>query len=141
MIRKRLNVTFVDDSKGTFRLEEPVDYRRQIGNKVYDITVPAGFIFDGASIPKPARAFLDPTDPDTIEAALLHDFLYATRLLSKAEADKLFYLVMRDSCSWVFSQTYYNAVKFGGHLAYYTGRTESHPNGKVQVTPYECTTS
>lgn len=38
--------------------------------------VPAGFQFDGASIPRPFWPILSPFDPRALRASLLHDFEY-----------------------------------------------------------------
>lgn len=42
------------------------------------ITVPAGFVTDLASIPRAVRSFYPPDGP-WVKAAVIHDFLYATK--------------------------------------------------------------
>lgn len=53
-------------------------------------TVPAGFLTDLASIPRPCRSFA-PSVVHSARAAVLHDYLYATHLVSRREADELFF--------------------------------------------------
>lgn len=52
-------------------------------------TVPAKFVFDGASIPRFFWRFESPYG-DALEAALHHDHRYKLKLGTKADADKLF---------------------------------------------------
>lgn len=60
-------------------------------HEVRGFTVPAGFVCDFASIPKPVRwLFGEPAEGPNRDAGLLHDYLYATRRVSRAQADELF---------------------------------------------------
>lgn len=84
------------------------------------IVVPEGFIYDGASVPRLAWSFMPP-DGLHRAAALVHDFLYvhlgrmAHRTYTRAEADKIFYLIMRDSgVSYFRAKAAYLAVRAGG---------------------------
>lgn len=59
------------------------------------ITVPAGFEFDGASIPPFFwLAFHSPYHPKVVRAALIHDYLYVTHEVDKAEADLTFVTIL-----------------------------------------------
>lgn len=51
--------------------------------------VPRGFVTDLASIPKVLRNVLDVNDKHR-RAAVLHDYLYVTQQVTRAEADALF---------------------------------------------------
>ncbi len=85
-----------------WRLED--DYRYQDGENV--ITVPEGFLFDLASIPRAFWWLISPFEL-SIAAPLLHDFLYLhagappagsvtpPRVYSRIDADKLFLEVMK----------------------------------------------
>ena len=56
-----------------------------------DFTVPKGFIFDGASIPRALwRLCGSPYDAPRVIAALAHDFLYATHICTRKEADQIY---------------------------------------------------
>jgi len=75
--------------------------------------IPAGYVFDGASIP---RAFWfiigSPFDPLFWAAALAHDFIYLTHLLSRAIADDIFRCFLKTkNVGIVKSQTMYVAVR------------------------------
>jgi hypothetical protein len=55
------------------------------------IFIPAGFIFDGASIPAAAWPITySPFLPQVLLAALLHDWCYATHIMTRLESDMLF---------------------------------------------------
>ena len=57
--------------------------------------VPNGYQTDGASIPRPFWFVVgSPFSPDVIRAAMLHDFLYSHRKVSRIDADDLLYEVM-----------------------------------------------
>jgi hypothetical protein len=60
------------------------------------IVVPAGFVTDFASIPRVFWAGLSPHGQYS-RAAVLHDYLYWTQSCTRAQADKLFLLVMKQS--------------------------------------------
>lgn len=57
-----------------------------------EIVVPKGFICDGASIPSFMWAiFGHPFHSSTIRAAIIHDYLYRKKLISRFQADMIFY--------------------------------------------------
>lgn len=58
-------------------------------------TVPKGFEFDGASVPRILWALLDPFG-EAAEAAAVHDYLYVTTLKDKQYADKIFREILLD---------------------------------------------
>jgi hypothetical protein len=58
------------------------------------ITIPAGFLTDGASVPRCAWALLSDTDPDILLPSYLHDYLYASHGLFALETSVLF----REDC-------------------------------------------
>lgn len=56
--------------------------------------VPAGFWYNGASIPAYLwQAIYPPFDPRIIIAAAIHDWLYSSHVTSREEADQLLYLI------------------------------------------------
>ena len=87
-----------------------------------DVVVPAGFIFDGASIPRFAWSLLGvtPYDPKIICAAVVHDWLYNSKTKSKREADNIFYYIMyyQGFISKAKIKIMYSAVKAFGDKAY-----------------------
>lgn len=57
--------------------------------------VPNGYQTDGASIPRPFWFVVgSPFAPDVIRAAIVHDYLYSHRKVTRLEADDLLYEVM-----------------------------------------------
>ena len=58
------------------------------------IVIPAGFVFDGASIPKLIGVLYQKSDPHWIIAALIHDWLYFTRMYPRWVADSFLEEVM-----------------------------------------------
>ena len=102
-------------------LQEPLVYE----NDKYIITVKAGFDFDFASIPKLFTNILPKNGQEYDRAACLHDALYASRWLPKAECDRLFYEAMlSDGVSKYRAWSMYQAVKWFGHSAYKDGDEE-----------------
>lgn len=57
------------------------------------VKVPAGFVTDFASVPWCLRTWFPPAGP-WAKAAVVHDFLYETGLISRAIADRIFYEAM-----------------------------------------------
>ena len=88
----------------------------------FQLTIPAGFITDGASIPRLLWPLFSPTGKH-MRAAVLHDYLYQlckskgmTDATSRESADDLFLLAMLDSgVSPIRAKVMYWAVRvFGG---------------------------
>lgn len=77
-----------------FILLEPMHYT--IGNSGAVIKVPAGFVTDYASVPKPLWSMYSPHSQYS-RAAVVHDYLYWTRKCSRVQADRLFLIAMKES--------------------------------------------
>ncbi len=87
------------------------------------ITVPKGFIFDGASIPKMAQYIIGSNiDPRFLVAALVHDWLYNKECklpLSRDEADALFmYILIEEGTDETLAYTMHWAVSTFGAKHY-----------------------
>lgn len=79
------------------------------------IRVPAGFITDFASIPRFFWRLLPPTGQYG-KAAVVHDYLYSTHLVSKAIADKVFLegMLVLEVPPWKARLMYQAVHVFGG---------------------------
>lgn len=78
-----------------------------------EYTVPAGFTTDLASIPRTVRPLVD-RNGSSRAASVLHDWLYATRPVSRKEADALFLEALEASgVGWV-RYAMYCGVRAGG---------------------------
>lgn len=108
----RLKAEFVDGHH--WLVISPFKYVRPNGTV---ITVPAGFLTDLASIPRPFWPILPPGD-DYGEAAVIHDWLYFAGGLERAEADRIFLEAMIDAgVGWLRRRTIYRMVRlFGGKV-------------------------
>lgn len=88
------------------------------------IVVPAGFICDGASIPRALWTVIAPSDLSEC-AWLLHDWLYrygASEGWTRKEADRLFYRINREQKESRFkSWLAYRGVRLGGSGAFVRG--------------------
>jgi hypothetical protein len=91
-------------------LREPLVYKSDWSwatkkGPVHTFVVPKGFVCDLASIPK-FITWLVPSWDQTAGAGILHDWLYRTGLLSRLDADALFYEALRAEPStgrfWAF---------------------------------------
>ena len=65
------------------------------GGIVYQ--VPAGFRWNGASIPFFLWWWVSPWSAWVVLASCVHDWLYTTRTLSRRDADRILYLLLADS--------------------------------------------
>ena len=82
------------------------------------VTVPTGFVTDLASIPRVFWSLLRP-DGDYVYAAIVHDFLYWTQTTSRAAADTVLKIGMRDFDVPLTAVTaIYQAVHLGGQSAW-----------------------
>lgn len=83
------------------------------------ISVPQGFITDGASIPKIFWSIFDPFGP-YFEAAIIHDYLYSknNNQFNRFQSDEIFREAMYNiGIDWVRREAIYRAVRiFGGKL-------------------------
>lgn len=104
---------------------EPFTFYDPYTEKNY--TIPAGFIFDGASVPmKGVSGWVvgaitvggGSWYPDVLTAGLIHDYLYRNpNNWTREQADIIFYkyLMARD---FTASKSYYNGLRFLGGAAY-----------------------
>src|SRR3990167_2021712 len=88
------HLTVTQISGGLWRTEREFDYFVVEENSKDKITVPKSFLTDFASVPWPA-SMLIPKSGLYNQAAVLHDFLYATQTRSQKEADKIFLEAMK----------------------------------------------
>lgn len=99
-----------------FSLVQQFRYRSSYGT----ITVPAGFITDGASIPRCFWNILAPFG-EYFEAAIIHDFLYteANRRFTRSQVDLIFKEAMFNvGIGWFTRGLIYRAVRLGGWRFY-----------------------
>lgn len=86
--------------------------------------VPCGFNSDGASVPRFFwRLVFPPGDPKARRAGFAHDYLYRYHPngWTKAEADKMFYDLLReDGVGFFRAKLAYWGIKFFGHIAWRT---------------------
>jgi len=96
-------------------LQEPLVYE----NSKYRITVYDGFDFDFASIPWFFRRVIPKNGMKYDRASCLHDALYASKILSKKECDRLFLEAMLfDGVNVMLASLMYDAVSIAGGSAY-----------------------
>ncbi len=113
-----------------WRLEQPYSY----WDKPFRITIPRGFTFDLASIPRPLWWIIAPFEL-SIAAPLVHDFLYRyqgnpgpgavvpPRTYTRKEADRVFKRIMKQEGVWSWRwRSAYAAVRLFGE-AVWEGRS------------------
>lgn len=78
--------------------------------------IPKGFISDGGSIPKIFWSIIyGPFNPRVLRASMVHDYFYYTHLISRAEADDLFYkMLLEDSANPHIAWIMWKAVSIFG---------------------------
>ena len=83
----------------------------------YAISIKAGFLFDGASIPRALwRVCGHPFTSPRVAAALAHDWLYASHVVDRETADKIYRELQKVLGIGCFSRNteYYTLRLFGG---------------------------
>lgn len=79
------------EEKGTWRLLQDYSLSITIKSKQYTFLIKAGFVFDGASIPRLLwRLCGHPMEAPRLAAALIHDWLYRAQLTDRDIADDIF---------------------------------------------------
>lgn len=92
-----------------YRVVEPLRYR--------ELTVPAGYVTDLASIPRVLWPIVgSPYDPRFAKAATVHDYLYSTKQVPREEADKELKTLLRLAGvpRWKCQAMYLAVRAFGG---------------------------
>jgi hypothetical protein len=106
------SVTVEEIDANTWLVLEPVIYQ---GNK-RTFTVPPGFETDFASVPK-VFTWLIPRYGVYTKAAILHDYLCATKPVNRSDADGIFRRAMRElGVSFLRRWIMWAAVRAGGKL-------------------------
>ena len=113
-VKSQLRVEAIDDTH--WRLLDTFTYDSEVAGA--RITVPAGFVTDFASVPRLPFVFLLTGDTAHM-AAVIHDFLYTTKLFPRETADAVFYEAMRSTGvprwrAW----TMWLGVRVGGQAAW-----------------------
>jgi len=102
-----------------------------IGKTGTKIVVPKGFVTDFASIPQPLWSLgLSPYGQYS-RAALIHDYLYWTQGCSRAQADRLLVIAMKESKVGTFDDW----VIFQGVDKFGNGAWQSNANEKASGLP------
>lgn len=95
-----------------------------------ELTVPAGFRSDGASVPRFFwRVVFPPGDPKALRAAFLHDYIYATHpeCWSREDGDRAFLAMMiHDGVAVPRALLAYYGVRLFGRKAWKEAADE-HP--------------
>ena len=83
------------------------------------IVIPAGFVYDGASVPRVLSSIVPRFGGRYDRATALHDYLYTAGILSRKDSDKIFYKALRsDKVRWVQAKIMYFAVRIFGKKHY-----------------------
>lgn len=110
------------------------DYTLDHRGKRY--AVRAGFKTDGQSIP---RAFWiltgHPMEGDGLPAAIIHDVLYGSELVERAEADLIFkQLLERNGVNWFRAMMRYRFLRMFGGLTYSTHTDSTRARARSFIT-------
>ena len=102
---------------GRHRLVTAWHVEVEVDGVTYIVEIYAGFVFDGASVPRWLwRLCGHPMEVPRVAAALAHDFLYRAHLCKREVADKIFRAIcLKVGMSSLRSNTEYAMVRmFGG---------------------------
>lgn len=108
-----LRVELCDDAPGQWELVHPLVYRSIVAKETF--VVPVGFRTDFASVPRLPFAFVLFGDVAQ-EAAVVHDFLYSTRAVSRKMADDVLVEAMGITgvAAWRRAPMWLGVRMFGG---------------------------
>ncbi|MBD3770483.1 MAG: DUF1353 domain-containing protein [Rhodobacterales bacterium] len=102
------------EETGSLRQGRP-EYRILRSLWYRDFTVPAGFVFDIHSLPRPLRLW-QPKHPQWWGPAAIHDWALESGLVSLREANLLYKGAMQDlGVKWVHREVAYAGVEFARH--------------------------
>ena len=88
-----------------------------------EYTIPAGFECDGASIPRAFwRLIGPPMDCHYIEEAIRHDWLYLHQPVSRAAADRAFFVWLNKKGLRIRRYLIYTAVRLFGWIAWHKNK-------------------
>ena len=88
-----------------------------------EYTIPAGFECDGASIPRMFwRIIGPPMDCHYIEEAIRHDWLYQHQPISRAAADRAFFVWLDKKGLHIRRYLIYTAVRLFGWIAWHKNK-------------------
>lgn len=98
---------------GDWELISPLTYQHPV---LGEITVPAGFITDLASIPRICHRIVNPCTTGTRRPAIIHDYLYTgISSLTRKQADRVLYDALREcGINWALANAMYYTVRVGG---------------------------
>lgn len=102
------------------------------------ISIKQGFLYDGLSNPRFLwRVLGHPWQSETEASALVHDALYQTELLPRAQADNIFYqLMIIDEVAKAKAVSYYTGVKSGGWAVWMRHDKDGIRMAREYVTVY-----
>lgn len=117
-------ITLDDEDGSTVRLVGPLHYRSDVLQ--HDVYVPAAFKTDYASVPQLFQSLI-PKFGKQNRAAIVHDWLYQTNGVTRAQADGVFNEAMQvcHVSTWQ-RRAMYLAVRLGGWKPWNTYRKADH---------------
>ena len=120
-----------------YRLVQDFDTEFEVRGVKYRISVRAGYVYDGATIPAALRypLGLDPFSGCLARAALVHDVLYGSELLPQDIADEaLLNIALQDGTDPRKARAIYRAVSDAGGLVWDRHTLESVEQARRLVT-------
>lgn len=123
-----LDIRFVEDGKYLTLAPLLAESKR------WRITVSAGLVFNGASIPSLFHFAECPMSFAMAYASALHDPLYGSGLLPRKECDRIFYEALV-ACGMPKAEAfvYWKAVRLGGEAHYRNPETVSYYRELIQI--------
>ena len=106
-----------------------------IGSTAERIVVPKGFVTDFASTPESLRSFGLSPHGRYSRAALIHDYLYWSQGCTRAQADRLLVIAMKETNVGSFDEfAIYHGVNLGGERRWNDNANERRA-GMIRVVP------
>ena len=109
-------------------------FRYQILDTDLVIEVPAGFVTDFASIPRPLWTLASPHGFYS-RASIIHDFLYWDQRCTREQADGIMLIAMQESAvGFAERQAIYAGVRAGGQSSW-DGNASARAQGMLRTVP------
>lgn len=116
-------------------LEEDFLFKIKVKEKNYEVLIKAGFVFDGASIPRFCwRIIGHPFQMPLLVCATPHDILYASESFTQSECDWIFIELMQlVKINWIKRNLVWSAVRCGGYFVWKSHTEKSIDNAKSYI--------
>jgi hypothetical protein len=113
-----LNKVDCRQEKGRFVLNSPFSTLPfKFNGKTQSVTIPAGFSWDGMTVPNMVRVLFHNSDAGALESSCIHDYFYQYHQVTRATADDVLkQSLLAYGYPYLKAQAVYISVRIGGYF-------------------------